>query len=121
MNYGHGYDIGPEKVNTQQYERTLYTKDCATSATWQLDHKYTGFRASVGLSDTSGSSNKVTFSVLVDGETKAVYPVSVGALQSLPLVNLHDAFRVTLKAQSESLCALGFFDGKAVWINPVIS
>jgi hypothetical protein len=106
-------------VNTQRYERTLYTRSCAsTSVTWQLDRKYTSFRANVGLSDNSSSFDKVTFSVLVDGEKRAEYPLSVGALQSIPRVDLRDAFRVTLEAEPGNCDING---GKAVWINSVIS
>lgn len=112
------YEIGPQKVNTQRYERTLYGHGCYTSAaTWQLDRKYTSFRASVGLSDTSPSSAKVKFSVFVDGETKATYSMDVGILQPIPPVDLRNAFRVELKVESDSC----LHDGYAVWINPVIS
>ncbi|MEV6923743.1 protein kinase [Dactylosporangium sp. NPDC051485] len=110
------YQSGPQRVNVQDYQRTLYG-DCYDgihSAVWQLDRKYHTFQARVGLSDDSRSSTTVTFQVLVDGKERAGPVTGVGATKDVT-VDLTNVFRLRLQTDCGFSAA-----GTAVWIDPVI-
>lgn len=124
------FGSGSQEVNGPQYSQTLYDTqsndfECSNNgytdtATYQLDHKYRQFHAVVGLADSSGTGDTVTFSFLVDGQQEGLSPtLAVGKTVTIN-INVTGAFRLVL--QDSCASAQANSDAvTAVWINPSLT
>jgi serine/threonine protein kinase len=118
-----GYESGAQRVNTHDYEPTLYysSSSCLGTAiaVWQLDRQYQEFTARIGLSDDSPRHAEATFSVVVDDDLLAEDTLEVGATKDLA-VDISGGFRMELRANRNG-CSTSAIYPVAVWIDPAIS
>lgn len=114
--------VEDRKVNTKEYEDALTAPldDCSgntVSQTYQIDRKYQRFRAEVGLTDDSGSDARVEIQFLVDNTPNqpATVTIGPGTLEQVD-VDISNAFRITIAAQTERNCT-GDFAANVAWLN----
>lgn len=121
------YHSGPQQVNGQRDQRTLYDNtsesDCTGSVdgsiTYQLDRRYHYFHVTVGVADNTLSGDTATFSILADGQQKGMAP-TLGPGETEPInLNVSGVFRLTLQDACNSP-NVGDNNITAVWVNPVV-